>query len=460
MKIAVLGAGPGGYEAAIYAAKRGAEVVLIEKATGEFGGTCLNRGCIPTKAFLASYDTLETVENAKDLGININGDVTIDFKYIQDRKKKVVSTIVNGVAFLMKKNKVTVVNGFGKLVDRNTIDVTKDDGTVETVKADYIIIATGSVPTTPATMGYNKKRIITSDEILDFEEAPKSMILIGGGVIGVEIGQFFGKMGTEVTVVQGGKQLLPTMDEDVAKQLQRQFKKDKINVVLGERVKGAVDNGDNVTVSLESGKELTADYALVAIGRRPFTEGCGFEEAGVVMTDKGRVKVNEFLQTNYDNVYSIGDVSTPIMLAHVASWEGILAVDNIFGAGRKVEYHAVPSCVFTNPEIAQVGETEASLQAAGKEYKVGKFDFKGLGKAIASGHTAGFVKVITDMNDVLIGAAIVGARATDMMQVLTNGVFYHQTATEIGAAIYPHPTMGEAVMEALHDLHGLSINKG
>ncbi|NLW70676.1 MAG: dihydrolipoyl dehydrogenase [Eubacteriaceae bacterium] len=460
MKIAVLGAGPGGYEAAIYAAKKGAEVVLIEKQTGELGGTCLNRGCIPTKAFLASYDTLETVENAKDFGVNISGEVTVDFKFIQDRKKKVVATLVKGIAFLMKKNGVSVLNGFGKLVDRNTIDVTKEDGTVETVKADYIILATGSVPSTPSTMGYDKKRIITSDEVLDFEEAPKSLILIGGGVIGVEIGQFLAKMGTEVSVVQSGKQLLPTMDEDVAKQLQRQFKKDKINVVLGARVNGAVNNGDNVTVTLDNGKELVADYALIATGRSPFTKGCGFEEAGVVMTPRGRVDVNEYLQTNYDNVYAIGDLIDTAMLAHVASWEGILAVDNIFGKGRKTQYNAVPGCVFTNPEIAQVGATEAELVKAGKAYKVGTFDFKGLGKAMASGHTAGFVKVITDENDVLIGAAVVGARATDMMQVLTNAIFYGQTAEMVGAAIYPHPTMGEAVMEALHDLHGVSINKG
>lgn len=458
MKITVLGAGPGGYETAIYAAKKGAEVTLIEKE--KVGGTCLNRGCIPTKAFLASYDTLETVKDAKDFGILLEGEATIDFPAIQARKNKVCANLVKGIQFLLKKAGVTLIDGFGKLVDRNTIVVTKEDGTEETVVSDYIILATGSVPSAPGFITIDRERIITSDEILDFNEAPKSLVLVGGGVIGCEIGQFLAKMGTQVTVVEFMPQLLPTMDEDIAKQLARQFKKDKINVITGDGVAAVVNNGDDVTVTLQSGKAINAEYALIAIGRKPFTEGCGFEEAGIKFTDRGgRVDVNEYLQTNYDNVYAIGDIISSAMLAHVASWEGQIAVDNIFGEKRAADYCAVPGCVFTNPEIATVGKTEAELKKEGKDYKVGTFDFKGLGKAQASGHITGFVKVITDENDVLIGAAIVGARATDMLQVLTNAIFFKMTAKQAGMAIYPHPTMGEAVKEALHDVHNMSVNK-
>lgn len=461
MKITVVGGGPGGYEAAIYAAKKGAEVVLVEK--DKVGGTCLNRGCIPTKAFLASYDAMEAVETAKDFGIDEVGEGKPNYPAILARKNKVMSSLVKGIEFLLKKNNVTLINGMGCLVDKNTVEVTKADGSKETVKTDYVILATGSVPVCPPVFKIDRKRVITSDEALDFEEAPKSLILVGGGVIGCEIGQFLSKMGTEVTIVEALPRLMATMDEDVSKQISRQFKKEKIKMVTGDGIAEVNPAADHVDVKLTSGKELSAEYVLVAIGRAPYVEGLGLENAGVEMADRGRVAVNEYLQTNVDTIYAIGDIIPTAQLAHVAGKEGCIAVDNIFGAKTAATYHAVPGCVFTNPQLASVGTLEWQLQKegkeAGKDYKTGTFEFKGLGKAQASGHITGFVKVIVDAADVLIGAEIVGANASDMLQVLTTAIQLKLTAAQVGSCIFPHPTMCEAIMEALHDVHGMSVHK-
>jgi dihydrolipoamide dehydrogenase len=458
MKITIIGAGPGGYETAIYAAKKGAEVVLIEKDS--VGGTCLNRGCIPTKAMLASSEVLTTVAEAKDYGINISGEVSVSYESIIARKNKIVGSLVKGIGTLLSKAGVTTLSGFGKVIDKNTVSVTKEDGSVETITTDYIILAMGSVPITPGMFKYDKKRVITSDEILEMTSAPKSLVLVGGGVIGSEIGQFLAKMGTAVTVVEMLPQLLPTMDEDVSKQLARQFKKDKIKVVTGDGIAEVNPSDDHVDVVLQSGTNLSAEYVLVAIGRMPFTQGSGIAEIGLEMEERGgKIKVNEYLQTSIDNIYAIGDLINTPFLAHVASKEGLTAIDNIFGAKKTVGYHAVPGCVYTDPEIATVGATEAELTKAGTAYKKGTFDFRGLGKAQASGKFQGFVKVLTDESGVLIGAAIVGAHATDMLQVLTTAVHLKLKADDVADSIFPHPTMSEAILEALHDLHGLSINK-
>lgn len=461
MKITVIGGGPGGYEAAIYGAKKGAEVVLVEKA--QIGGTCLNRGCIPTKAFLASYDTLETVEKAGDFGIKISGEMKVDYPAVLARKNKVMGSLVKGVQFLLKKNNVTVVEGFGSLVDKHTVKVKKADGTEEIFSTDYVILATGSVPITPPLFKYDGKRVITSDEILDFDQIPKSIIIVGGGVIGCEIGQFLAAMGTQVTIVEALPRLLASMDEDVNKHLQRQFKKDKIKVLCGDGIAEVNPFEDHVDVTLASGKNLSAEFVLAAIGRAPFIKGSGIEQAGVKMAERGRVAVNEYLQTSVENIYAVGDIINTPFLAHVASKEGCIAVDNIMGAQKAAVYHAVPGCVFTNPEIATAGKMEFQLKGEGKEagrdYKTGTFEFKGLGKAQASGHIAGFVKVIVDADDVLIGAEIVGARASDMLQILTTAIHMKLKAEEIADSIFPHPTMCEAVMEALHDIHGMSVMK-
>ena len=462
MKVTIIGAGPGGYETALYAAKRGLEVVLIEKDT--LGGTCLNRGCIPTKAFLASYNTLKACEEADDFGILLpEGEITVDYATVLERKNKVMTSLVKGIAFLMDKAGVTVIKGTGSIKDKNTVLVTKEDGESEEITTDYIILATGSVPVAPPIFKVNGKNVITSDEVLDLEAPPKSMILVGGGVIGCEIGQFLHAMGTEMTIVEALPRLMATMDEDVSKQITRQFKKEKIKAICGDGIK-EVDPGDDIVkVTLESGKELEAEVVLVAVGRAPYTKGLGLDEAGIKMSERGRVTVDSHMRTNVDNIFAIGDIVPSAQLAHVASKEGMVAINNILGEADEMSYKAVPGCVFTNPELASCGTLERDLIAAGKEvdvdYKIGTFDFKGLGKAQASGHTTGFVKIITDMNDVIIGGEIVGARASDMLQVITTAVECGLTATAVGKSIFPHPTMSEAIMEAIHDVHGLATNK-
>lgn len=458
MKIAIIGAGPGGYEAAIYAAKKGAEVVLIEK--DEVGGTCLNRGCIPTKAFLASSDVLDTVGKANKFGIQIDGEVAVHYPEIIARKNKVMGSLVKGIGALLKANGVTVIQGIGSLLDENTVKVMQKDGSEVVVSADAVILAAGSVPACPTVFGVDHKRVITSDEILDMDKAPESLIVAGGGVIGCEIGQFLAAMGTKVTIIEALPRLLANMDADVSKQLGRQFKKDRIKVITEDGITAVNVDSDQVEVTLASGKTLDAQYLLVAVGRAANTAGLGLEQVGVKTDDRGRVQVDASLQTSVGNIYAIGDIIATPMLAHVAGKEGCIAVDNILGEAKVVSYHAVPSCVFTNPEIAAVGQMEWQLQKDGiTDYKVGTFDMKGLGKAQASGHIAGFVKVIANAEDVLIGAEIVGDRAADMLQLLTTAIQLHLTVTQLSESIFPHPTMCEAIMEALHDVHGMSIHK-
>ena len=455
MKIAVLGGGPGGYVAAIKASMLGAEVTVIEKK--RVGGTCLNVGCIPTKALLASSSILMNIREAKDFGINIDGEINADFSAVMNRKDKVVSQLVSGIEFLFEKRGINLVNGFGKLVDKNTIEVTKEDGSVETINADKIILANGSTPIVPPMFPYDKKRIITSDEVLGLTELPKSMLIIGGGVIGCEIGQFFRALGTEITIVQRGEQLLPFEDKDVVKQLQRQFKKDKIKVLLENGVDSCEVVGDEVVSTLSDGKKVTTQYVLVAIGRKPNIEGSGIEELGIEL-NRGKIVVNENLETNIEGIYAIGDLINTPMLAHVASKEGIIAVENAFGKSKCVDYTAVPRCVYTEPEVAAVGKTQKQLDAEGIEYNVGQFDFRGLGKAQAIGHFQGFIKVLADSEDKIVGASVVGPHATDLLTELSLAVHLGLTVEQVGDVIHAHPTLSEGLMEALHDVHGECVH--
>ncbi|MEF9918331.1 MAG: dihydrolipoyl dehydrogenase [Eubacterium sp.] len=457
MKITVIGAGPGGYEAAIMAAKLGAEVTVIEKS--EVGGTCLNRGCIPTKAFLASSDVLETVENAKEFGIMIDGKVTVDYSAVLARKNKVKDSLVKGIHFLFDENKVQLIKGTGKLINKNSVEVTKEDGTTETVESDKIILATGSVPVSPGMFKYDGKKVITSDEVLDLTEAPASIIIVGGGVIGCEIGQFLSRMGSKVTIVEALDQILPNEDSDVSKQLLRQFKKDKIKVHTGVGVAEVEVKDDGVKASLANGKSVEAEIMLVAIGRRSFADNLGAQDAGVVVDERGRITVNDKLETSVPGIYAIGDIVATPQLAHVASKEGIAAVENAMGADKHVSYKAVPRCVYTEPEVAGVGLTEKDCEKQGIAYKLGTFDFRGLGKAQAIGKIQGFVKIIVDKDDVIIGSAIVGPHATDLLAELSLAVHTGLTAEQVGDVIHPHPSLSEALMEALHDVHGKSVHK-
>mgnify|MGYP001071502476 CR=1 FL=1 len=455
MKVVVIGGGPGGYVAAIRAAMLGADVTLVEKR--KVGGTCLNVGCIPTKSLLASSDVLEMINQSKSYGINIDGNIEIDFTKVMERKDKIVDQLVKGIEFIFDKKGVKLINGFGKLVDKNKIEVEKTDGTKEVLEADKIILATGSVPIVPPIFPYDGKKVITSDEALYLENPPKSMIIVGGGVIGCEFGQFFSRIGTKVTIVEMADQLLPFEDKDVAKQLARAFKKDKIKMMTSRKIEKCEVKDDKVIAYLDGDTILEAETMLVSVGRKPYLEKLGLEDIGIDV-ERGKVVVNTKMETNVADIYAIGDIVDTPFLAHVASKEGIVAVENALGKDKEVSYRAVPRCIYTSPEVAAVGMTEKEAEAKGISYHTGNFDFRGLGKAQAIGQFQGFIKVLTDDEDKIIGAAIVGPHATDLLAELTLAVELQLTAEQVGSIIHPHPTLSEGIMEALHDVHKACVH--
>lgn len=457
MKVTVIGAGPGGYEAALYAAKRGCEVTLIEKDS--LGGTCLNRGCIPTKALLAVSDNLTEIREAGKFGIRVPEGVTADFDAAFSRKNDVVKGLVNGIGYLMQANNVKVINGFGTVRDLTHVEVAHKDGGTETVETDRIILATGSVPSIPPPFRCDGEKIITSDELLCLEKQPESLIIIGGGVIGCEIAQFFSRMGTRVTVVEMLPHILPNEDKDVVRPLERRFKKEGIAVLCGKGVQKLAVAGNGVSVELADGGVLESSVALVSVGRRPATAGIGLENVGIETDRRGYIPVDSHLRTAAEGVYAIGDIVATPQLAHVASYEAFVAVDHIVGDARDAAYHSVPRCVYTSPEIAGVGLTETEAAAKGVAVKVGRYDFQGLGKAKAAAATEGFVKVLVDENDMIVGGAVVGSHATELLEALTLATHLGLTAQQVGRSIFPHPTMGEAILEALHDVHRMSVHK-
>jgi len=456
-KIIIIGAGPAGYVGAIKAAKLGAEVTVIEKDT--VGGTCLNRGCIPTKALLASSDVLTNVKEAKSFGINIEGTVTPDINAIMDRKDKVVGRLVEGIEFLFRKNGVNLVKGNARLVSKNEVMVTKADGTEEKLQADAIIICTGSSPARIPIFPYDGKRVLTSDEALNLREIPKSMIIVGAGVIGCEFGMFYNNMGTKVTMVEMMEHALPLEDKEMGEELAKIFKRKKIKLMLSTKIEKAELTENGVKAVLGDGSEIEAEIMLVAIGRKANTSDLGLEEVGVEM-DRGRILVNEYMQTNIETIYAAGDVIPGAQLAHLASFECECAVENIMGEPTKMDYSAVPRGVFIDPEVAGVGLTEEEAIAKGYKIKKGYFDFRGLGKAQAMGQLLGKVKIIADEEtDKILGAAIIGPHATDLIHELVPAVKYGLTAKQMGMAIHSHPSLSEAVMEALQDVNGLSAHK-
>ncbi len=456
MKITIIGAGPGGYEAAIMAAKLGADVTVVEKK--EVGGTCLNVGCIPTKALLTSTDVLTTSLEAEKFGVT-NDHTTIELKQIIERKDKLVSGLVKGIEFLFEANGVKLVRGIGKLIDSKTVEVKRDDGESEKLVSDKILLATGSVPICPEMFQYDGKKVITSTEALALKTPPKSMVVIGGGVIGCELGQFFSRMGTQITIVEMAEQILSYEDESVAKQLLRQFKREKIKVLTATSVTGVKIQDTGITVTLSSGKTLEAEMILLSIGRASFSKELNLDALGINLNSKGQIEVDELLETNVKGIYAVGDLINTPYLAHVASKEGTIAAENMLGKNKTAVHKAIPRCVYTDPQVAAVGLTEKEAQQRGIAYKTGSFDFRSLGKAQIIGKIQGQVKIIVDEKDVIIGASIVGPEATDLLAELTMAVHLGLTAEALGDVIYPHPTLSEAIMEALHDVHEMSINK-
>ncbi|WP_373484419.1 dihydrolipoyl dehydrogenase [Acetobacterium sp.] len=456
MKITIIGAGPGGYEAAIMAAKLGAEVTVVEKNV--VGGTCLNIGCVPTKALLASADVLVTSLEAAKFGV-LNDHTTAELKQIIERKDKLVAGLVKGIEFLFESNGVNLVRGSGKLIDSKTVEVQQSDGGVEKLVSDKILLATGSVPICPEMFGYDGKKVITSTEALALTTPPKSMIVVGGGVIGCELGQFFSRLGTRITIVEMADQILSTEDKSVAKQLLRQLKREKIKVLTAIGVAEVNVQDSGVVVTLTNGEILDAEMMLLSMGRSSYSKGLNLEGVGIKADHKGHIVVDQSLETSVKGIYAVGDLINTPFLAHVAAKEGIIAAENMLGKNKAGVHKAIPRCVYTDPQVAAVGITEKEAQQRGIIYKTGSFDFRALRKAQIIGKIQGQIKILVDENDVVIGASIVGPEATDLLAELTMAVHLGLTAEILGDVIHPHPTLSEAIMEALHDVCGKSINK-
>lgn len=452
----IIGSGPGGYVAAIRAAQLGMKTAIIEKYP-TLGGTCLNVGCIPSKALLDSSEHFHQMTHSfKDHGIMVDKS-SLDLAQMVKRKNDVVSQTCDGVKFLMKKNKIDVHYGLGSFVDSTHVKVTQEGQPENIIEGKNIIIATGSKPVTPASMNYDKKRVITSTEALNITELPKHMVLIGAGVIGLELGSVFARLGTKVEVVEYMDRILPGVDSDCAKELQRSLKKLGVTFHLSHEVTSVTGTDTNATVKMKSRdggeeKSLETDYCLIAIGRRPFTEGLGLENAGVSLDEKGKVIVNDHLQTNVSNIYAIGDVIKGAMLAHKAEEEGVYVCELLAGQKPHIDYNLIPGVVYTWPEIASVGKTEETLKAEGVEYKVGKFPLKALGRARASGDTEGIIKVIAHKHtDEVLGVHMFSARAADMIMEAVTIMEFRGSAEDMARISHPHPTFTEAVREAALD---------
>lgn len=449
--VTVIGSGPGGYVAAIRCAQLGFKTAIIEKYD-TLGGTCLNVGCIPSKAMLDSSEHFWTAKNHfAEHGIEIPGPKANLAQMIK-RKSGVVKSNVDGIAFLMKKNKIDVYNGLGSFVDKNTIRVTGKGGKESTVTTDKVIIATGSKPTPLPFAPFDKKRIISSTEALELKQIPKHLIVIGGGVIGMELGSVYARIGSKVTVVEFLDSLIPTMDGTMGKELLKVAKKLGMECFLGHKVTAVENKGKEVVVKAESkdGKalELKGDYCMVSIGRRPYTEGLGLEKVGI-QTEKGRVVVDDHLKTNVDNIYAIGDVVRGAMLAHKAEEEGVFVAERMAGQKPHINYLLIPGVVYTWPEVASVGFTEEQLKSEGRAYKTGTFPYKALGRARASMDTDGLVKVLADKStDEILGVHIIGARAADMIAAGVTAMEFRASAEDVARMSHAHPTYMEALKEA------------
>ena len=446
----VIGSGPGGYVAAIRATQLGMKVAVVEKEN--LGGICLNWGCIPTKSLLKSAQAYEYAAHAADYGVSISGDVKPDFEAMVKRSRGVAEGMSKGIQYLFKKNKVETIVGFGKLAGKNKVEVSDEKGKKTIYEAKNIILATGARSRELPNLPQDGKKIIGYRQALTLDKQPESMVVVGSGAIGSEFANFYHTIGTKVTLVEFMPTLVPNEDEEVAKQLARNFKKAKMDVMLESSVESVDTSGDKCKVSIKTKKGekvVEADIVLSAVGITPNTEGIGLEEMGV-KTEKGRVVVDEFYATNVPGVYAIGDIVAGPALAHVASAEGITCVEKIAGQNPDpIDYSNIPGCTYTNPEISSVGFTEAKAKEAGYEVKVGKFPYSASGKASAAGQKDGFVKLVFDAKyGELLGAHMIGGNVTEIIAELVVAKKLEITGHELIKTIHPHPTMSEAVMEA------------
>ncbi len=458
--VTVIGGGPGGYVAAIRASQLGLRCAIVEKE--RLGGLCLNWGCIPSKALLRSAEVYRMFQHADEYGLSVEK-VGYDPKKIVKRSRAAADRLSKGVEFLMRKNKIEHFTGTGRIAKKNTVEISKSDGTAEAVTTKHIIVATGGFTRSLPGVEIDKKKVISSREALVLEELPKSLIIIGGGPIGVEFAYFYNAFGVKCTIVEMLPQILPFEDSEIVDILQKSFKKSGIEILTETKVESVKTSAKGVTVKVGdkkgSSQELTGDMALMAVGFGGFTSGLGLEELGVQI-EKSFIKVNEKYQTNVEGIWAIGDVIGPPLLAHVASAEGICCAENIAGKSPKpVDYSNFPSCTYCQPQVASIGMTEAKAKEGGREIKVGKFPFRVLGKSIAVGETEGMVKLIFDAKyGELLGAHIIGSEATDMIAELGIAKTLESTPKEIFHTIHAHPTLTEAVMEAAADAMGEAIH--
>ncbi len=450
--ITIIGSGPGGYVCAIRAAQLGFKVAIIERYS-TLGGTCLNVGCIPSKAWLEASEHYHKLKHQfEDFGIDVK-EANVDIAKMNQRVQDVVGEIINGVAYLMKKNKVTVYEGHGTIKDKNTIEI-KGEGKTQTIETDKMVIATGSKPASLPNIEIDKKRIISSTEALALKEIPKHLMVVGGGVIGVEIGSVFARLGSKVSIVEYFDGLIYTMDKSLGHQLYRSLRKQDIEFYLEHKVTKAVAAEDKVTLSAQNRKDekemqLEGDYCLMAIGRKPYTDNLGLENLGVETNDNGQIKVDDNLETNVKGVYAIGDVVRGAMLAHKASEEGIFVAERIAGQKPHIKYSLIPNIVYTQPEVAGVGLTEEELKEAGRAIKTGSFPFKANARAKISMDTDGFIKVIADKEtDEILGVHMIGPRIADSYTEAVVAMEFRAAAEDIARMSHGHPTFSETFKEA------------
>ena len=448
--VIIIGSGPGGYVAAIRASQLGMKVAVVEKES--LGGICLNWGCIPTKSLLKSAQAFEYAKHAADYGVAISGEVKADFAAMVKRSRDVADGMSKGIQFLFKKNKIETIVGFGKLAGKNSVEVSDESGKKTTYQAKHIILATGARSRELPNLPQDGKKIIGYRKALSLDKQPESMVVVGSGAIGSEFAYFYHSIGTKVTLVEFMPTLVPNEDEEVAKQLERSFKKLKMNVLTSSSVEKVDTSGDKckVIIKTKKGEEVVeADVVLSAVGITPNTEGIGLEELKV-QTENGRVKTDEYYRTNVEGIYAIGDILAGPALAHVASAEGIICVEKIAGLNPEpLNYGNIPGCTYTSPEISSVGLTEEKAKEAGYELKVGKFPYSASGKASAAGQKDGFVKLVFDAKyGELLGAHMIGGNVTEMIAEMVVARKLEITGHELLKTIHPHPTMSEAIMEA------------
>ena len=449
--VAIIGSGPGGYVAAIRCAQLGMKTAIIEKYS-TLGGTCLNVGCIPSKALLdSSHHYEDAVKHFETHGIEIPGEIKVNLEKMIGRKQAVVDQTTGGIDFLMTKNKIDVYHGIGAFKDATHITISGDEN--DEIEAKHSIIATGSKPTTLPFATIDKERIITSTEALKLKEIPKHLIIIGGGVIGLELGQVYKRLGSDVTVIEYMDRIIPTMDSGLSKELNKVFRKQKFNINVSHKVTSVKRNGNEVTVTAENKKgelvDFNGDYCLVSVGRSPYTAGLNAQSAGVKLSDRGQVEVNGKLQTSASNIYAIGDVVKGAMLAHKAEEEGVFVAETIAGQKPHIDYNLIPGVVYTWPEVASVGKTEEQLKEQGVDYKTGQFPMRALGRSRASMDLDGFVKILADKSsDEILGVHMIGARCADLISEAVVAMEFRASAEDISRMSHAHPTFSEAIKEA------------